>query len=195
MRMFVLSLALVLAACGGGEKNAPAGEERSAQQTDQGKVTTSKKLKGTLYYTYADPLAAPATHALDLKKKRYRVVSNGIRTSVRGDQIAFVDFCSALSVRVTVIDGDGFTSPVTECIERESITGRDYQSPSISPDGKKIAVVNFQIRPPKKNDNSNDLMNAFGFEDYAATQVYDMDGNLLAQFKDMGPAAWTNQGR
>lgn len=196
MRIFSLFAILIFAACGGGGKDTgPAGTHASEQKTDKGRVTTSKKLNGTLYYTYADPLASPATHSLDLKKKRYKVVSNGIRTSARGEQIAFVDFCSPLSVRVSVIDGDGFMNPVTECIERETISGQDYQAPVISPDGKKVAVVNYQIRPPKNNDDPNDLMNAFGFEDYAATQVYDMDGNLLAQFKDMGPATWDNDGR
>lgn len=200
MRLF-LSLALasviMIPACGDGHQ--PNGEVSGVHVSEavtQGSVTTSKNLSGTLYFTYADPMEAPRGMALNLKSKKYRVVSSGIRPAVQGQTVAYVDFCSPLSVRVAVADPDGFSNPITDCIERETISGEDYRWPAISPDGKLIAITNFQVEGEiDEEEDPYGLGRIVGSHLYTATQIYDLSGNLQAQFNDMGPATWTKDGR
>lgn len=195
------SLALVgamfITACGeGGEPEAEISGTQVSETVTQGNVTTSEKLSGTLYFTYVDPLEAPRAMALDLKSKKYRVVSSGIRPAVQSETIAYVDFCSPLSVRVAVTDPDGFSNPITECIERETISEEDYRWPAISPDGKLIAITNFQVEGEiDEEEDPYGLGRIVGSHLYTATQVYDLNGDLQAQFNDMGPATWTRNGR
>lgn len=199
MRLF-LSILLagvsLVSACS--DSKPPADDISGAQVSKavtQGNVTTSKKLSGTLYFTYVDPLEAPRAMALNLKSKKYRVVSSGIRPTVEGETIAYVDFCSPLSVRVTVTDPDGFSNPITDCIERESITGKDFRWPAISPDGKLIAITNFQVEGEiDEEEDPYGLGKIIGSHLYTATQIYDLNGDLKAQFNDMGPATWDRKG-
>ncbi|MEL6860551.1 MAG: hypothetical protein AAGL11_01835 [Pseudomonadota bacterium] len=200
MRLLIspaLAGVIMISACG---DSTPMTEELSGTQATeavtQGSVTTSKNLSGTLYFTYVDPLEAPRAMALNLKSKKYRVVSSGIRPAVEGETIAYVDFCNPLSVRVAVTDPDGFTNPIAECIERETITEEDYRWPAISPDGELIAITNFQVGG--EYDAENDpygLDRIAGLNLYTATQVYNLNGELQAEFRDMGPATWTRNGR
>lgn len=200
MRLFyssALAGAIILSACS--DSNQPNSEISGTQVSEtvtQGTVTTSKRLSGTLYYTYVAPLEAPRAMALDLKSKKYRVVSSGIRPAVEGQTIAYVDFCSPLSVRVAVTDPDGFSNPITECVERETISGEDYRWPAISPDGKLIAITNFQVEGEiDEEEDPYGLGRIIGSHLYTATQIYDLNGELQAQFNDMGPATWTRNGR
>ena len=190
----------MLAACGGssGDDNASpsyASGTQAAGKVDQGDVSMTKKLSGTLYYNYSAPMEAPRAMALDLKKKRYRVVSSGVSPTVSGETIAFIDFCSPLSLRLAVTDPDGFTNPLSECVERETITGKDLQGPAISPDSKKIAITNHKLQGEPDADDTYNLGSIVGAYEYSATQVFDLDGNLLAQFDGYGPATWTKDGQ
>ena len=196
MRLSRLLLScLMLAACGGpddgGKKASISGTQASDNSGQEGRISMTKKYPGTLYYNYVDPLEAPAAMAIDLKKGRYRTVSSGISASASGDTFAFIDFCSPLKVRLAIADGDGFTNPVSECVDRESI-GPDLEAPAISPDGKLIAVTNYQMWPPRKED---DWSYNLSLKKYTATQVYDLDGKIVAQFKGYGPATWTRKGK
>jgi hypothetical protein len=198
MRLFFLSAlsgAMLFSGCGNSEQAAD--QTSGAQSTEtQGAVNTSKKLSGTLYFTYAAPMESPRAMALDLRSKKYRVVSDGIRPAMQGETMAYVDFCSALSVRVAVTDPDGFSNPIADCIERETISGEDYRWPSISPDGKYVAITNFQVEGEiDKDEDPYGLGRIIGSHLYTATQIYDLNGELQAQFKDMGPATWTRDGR
>jgi len=193
----VLAGAIMMSACDG---STPPQDEISGTQVSeavtQGSVTFSKRLSGTLYFTYVAPLEAPRAMALDMKSKKYRVISSGIRPAVEGQTIAYVDFCSPLSVRVAVTDPDGFSNPITDCIERETISGEDYRWPAISPDGKLIAITNFQVEGAiDEEEDPYGLGRIVGSHLYTATQVYDLNGELQAQFNDMGPATWTRNGR
>jgi len=195
--LFFVMFIFGLSACGGSGSDT-AGTQ-VAGKVDQGRVSMTKKLKGTLYYNFAAPMDSPAAMALDLKKKKYRVVSSGVSASASGDTLAFIDFCSPLSVRLAFSDADGFTSPLSECVDRETITGRDLQGLAMSPDGKKIAVLNHKLRrqptAKEKKEDPYGLQGIAGGYEYAATQVYDLDGNILAEFAGYGPAAWTKSNR
>lgn len=199
MRLLVspaIAGAILMSGCGGSSPpidKAPG--TQVAETVTQGSVITSKRLSGTLYFTYVAPLEAPRAMALDLKSKKYRVVSSGIRPAVEGQTIAYVDFCSPLSVRVAVTDPDGFSNPITDCIERETISEEDYRWPAISPDGKLIAITNFQVEGEiDEEEDPYGLGRIVGSHLYTATQVYNLDGELQAQFNDMGPATWTRNG-
>ncbi|MEO1189784.1 MAG: hypothetical protein AAFW60_12000, partial [Pseudomonadota bacterium] len=82
------------------------------------------------------------------------------------------------------------------CIERETISGEDYRWPALSPDGKLIAITNFQVEGEiDEEEDPYGLGRIVGSHLYTATQIYDLNGNLKAQFNDMGPATWTRNGR
>ncbi len=191
--------AMIVSACGNPAPAEAPGEKAGTQDsetTTQGDVRTSKNLSGILYFTYAAPLEAPRAMALDLKSKSYRVVSSGIRPVVQDETIAYVDFCSPLSVRVAVTDPDGFSAPITDCIERETISEEDFRWPALSPDGSLIAITNFQVEGEiDKEEDPMELGRIIGAHLYTATQIYDLNGTLQAQFDDMGPATWTRDGR
>ena len=176
------------------EREAKTSESKAAE--DQGKVRISTRLKGTLYFNYAAPMEAPRAMALDLRKKRYRVVSDGIDPAVGGKTLAFVDFCSPLAVQLAVQDEDGFKSPISECVERDSIGRRDLYGAAVSPDGKRVAVTNFELYgETDKDEDPYGLMSMVGATRYTATQVYNLDGKLLGQFDGYGPATWTKDGQ
>ena len=188
-------LMILMAACGSSESGETKAQVSGTQAIDtsgqSGRVSMTKKYPGTLYYNYNEPMEAPAAMAINLKNGRYRTVSSGITASVSGDTFAFIDFCSPLSVRLAITDGDGFTNPISECVERETI-GSDLEAPAISPDGKLIAVTNYQLWPPEKEgDFSYNLRR----KKFTATQVYNLDGEIVAQFNGYGPATWTRKGR
>ena len=189
--LFVISLV----ACGGSSTEQEPTSIHGTLETDNssqaGRVSMTKKYSGTLYYNYVEPLESPAAMAMDLKKGRYRTVSSGISASVSGDSFAFIDFCSPLSIRLAVADGDGFTNPVSECVDRESI-GPDLEAPAMSPNGKFIAVTNYQLWPPRKED---DLGYNLRRKKFTATQIYDLNGDIIAEFKGYGPATWTRKGK
>ncbi len=192
-----LSALVLLASCG---PNAPPADGDADAKPDQfsEEAQSNTRLKGTLYFNYAAPLEAPHTKSLDLKSKRHSVVTDGIRPSVsKNGTIAFVDFCSALSVQLAVTDEDGFKTPLSECVDRENFSW-DLQGPAISPDGKRIAVTNHKLNRARRVGESEmdyGLEAMVGKTEYIATQVFDLDGNILAEFKDMGPATWTKDGR
>lgn len=193
----VLVSATLFSACGGDQAAGPeVSGTQVAETVTQGAVTTSKNFSGNLYFTYVEPLESPRAMALDLESKRYRVVSSGIRPAVQDQTIAYIDFCSPLSVRLAVTDPDGFSNPITDCIERETISEEDYRWPSISSDGTMIAVTNFQVEGEiDEEEDPYGLGRIVGSHLYTATQIYDLNGNLQAQFDDMGPATWTRNGR
>lgn len=197
LKSTILCGALAMTACGDPvlpDTKADKSEVKAA--ADQGNVLVSTRLKGTLYFNYVEPLEASRAMALDLRNKRYRVVSDGIDPAVGGKTLAFVDFCSPLSVQLAVQDKDGFTSPISECVERDSIGRRDLYGAAVSPDGQRVAVTNFELYAETNTDEDRYGLSAMvGATRYTATQVYSLDGQLLGQFDGYGPATWTKDGR
>ncbi|MEL7296635.1 MAG: hypothetical protein AAGJ86_03175 [Pseudomonadota bacterium] len=185
---------LALAGCSSGDNDAPQATEGQGN-SDQGTVQMSTKLKGTLYFNYAAPMKAPRVMALDLRKKRYRVATDGVHANVAGEVIAYVNFCSPLQVQLAVTDEDGFMAPLSDCVERDTISGNSLQGPAISRDGKRVAVLNNELRAEiDRKEDPYGLQAIAGGNKYSATQVFDRDGNVLAEFKDMGPAVWAKDG-
>lgn len=187
-------LLLALAGCSSGDDDAqPAADAQGSD--DQGAVQISTKLKGTLYFNYAAPMQAPRVMAIDLRSKRYRVAADGVHANVAGEVIAYVNFCSPLQVQLAVTDEDGFMTPLSDCVERDTISGKSLQGPAITGDGKRIAVLNNELRAAiDRNEDPYGLDAMVGLNKYSATQVFDLDGNVLAEFKDMGPAVWAKDG-
>lgn len=177
------------------EADGTAQSQNEMQSSDQGSVSISASLKGTLYFNYAQPLEAPRAMALNLKAKNYRVAADGINPSVRGQIIAYVNFCSPLAIQLAVADEDGFMSPLSECVEQE-VFSDSLQGPAISSDGKRVAVLNHKLQgqPDNSDDDPYGLQAMIGTYEYSATQVFDRDGNIVAEFKDLGPATWTTGG-
>ena len=165
------------------------GTQVNSGPSSHDRVSMTKSFSGTLYYNYVEPLEAPAAMALDLKKGSYRTVSSGVSATVSGKKFAFIDFCSPLSVRLALSDADGFTNPISGCVDRETI-GSDLEAPAISPNGKLIAVTNYQLWPPEKE---GDFAFNMRRKKFTATQVYDLEGELVAQFDGYGPATWTRK--
>ena len=168
------------------------GSSDPAEQVTQQRAGISGSLKGTLFFNRAEPLEAVQVMALDLSSGRFRVAADGGSPSTWGDAIAYLQLCSPLALRLSVTDADGFVNPVSECVKRDNITP-DFFAPALSPDGKRVAITNTAIPDPKASDNPLEAW-ARGKDTYAATQIFDLDGQLVAEFRDMGPATFTRKG-
>ena len=197
MRIIALLTSLTLvASCGEAATSADQAAQGGGEATDQGQVRISAPLSGTLYFNYAAPLEAPRSVALDLAAKRYRVVSDGIHPTARDGALAYVNFCSPLAVQLAVDDADGFMTPLSDCVDRDTFTENSLQGPAISPDGKRVAILNHELyaEPEPSQDDPLGIRALVGREQYAATQIYDMNGALLEEYKHFGPAVWAKNG-
>ncbi|MEO1474091.1 MAG: hypothetical protein AAFS03_09165 [Pseudomonadota bacterium] len=212
MRFGLYGLALLaLAACGGGEGDPASGQPVSnagsngaivqggrdsgsgAFASIEGDYVTETRLSGKLLFISAEPLKASQVMMADFDRGSASVLADGFAPSSWGGDIAFVEGCGPLAVRLSVLDGDGFTSPISECVEEDVITP-DFFAPAISPDGSLIAVTNLEI--PSKETFEDPLQAwAEGKSTYAATQVYRRNGTLVAEFEGRGPSAFARDGR
>ena len=183
---------LLLAACGGDDQPAaaPGTDTREAQS-----VGVPGGLKGSLFFIRDEPLKAPQVMRFDFKRGRYEVAADGWDPSMGDRVLAFLQTCSPLSVRLAITDADGFGSPVSECFELDTITP-DFFRPAMSPDDRLIAVANTAI--PLPEDELPDTAAAqFGIGDntYVATQIYQVDGELVAELRGFTLGEWTADGR
>lgn len=197
VRIFIVVLpATGLAACGGGDE-APVPEGRSAEQAVTSKaenVRLPSGLKGTLIFERNEPLKQYQVMRMNMRSGRFEVAAEGWDASMGDKSMSFLQLCSPLAVRAAVTDEDGFSSPVSECFERATITPDFYRS-KMSPDDKLIAVANSAILLPK--DELPDTAAArYGIGDntYVATQIYSVDGELVAELRDFGVGEWTHDG-
>jgi len=186
--------AAMLAACSGGESD---GDDRAGGETPSAlgpsQAWLEKRYAGTLYLESNDPMEAAQLLSVDMRTGRFGVVANGVEPASWGGDLAFVEYCSALAVKLSIQDSDGFTSPISECVELDLITP-DFFAPQISPDGTLVAVTNTAIPSPAEPGQSALDMWAAGTATYAGTQVYDRQGRLVQEFRDLGPATWTRSG-
>ncbi|MEO0365589.1 MAG: hypothetical protein AAF265_08860 [Pseudomonadota bacterium] len=194
IRLFVLAgLAALIAACGGGNNGGDA--QSSGDSSENQTLGVPKGLRGTLIFTRNEPLKATKVMRLDLKRARYEVAADGWDPSMGDDSMAFLQACSPLAVRLAVTDADGFSGPASECFELDTITP-DFFRPKMSPDDDLIAVANTAILLPE--DELPDTAAArFGIGDntYTATQIYNPDGDLVAELRGFTLGEWTRRGR
>lgn len=193
----LLLLCIGLAACGGSD-DAPVAQERAAEKpvagSKAGNLRLPAGLKGTLIFERNEPLKRDQVMRMNMRSGRFEVAAEGWDASMGDQSMAFLQLCSPLAVRAAVTDADGFSSPVSECFERDTITP-DFYRPKMSPDDKLIAVANSAIPLPK--DQLPDTAAArYGIGDntYAATQIYGLDGGLVAELRDFGVGEWTRDG-
>ncbi|MEL6752807.1 MAG: hypothetical protein AAFO57_02175 [Pseudomonadota bacterium] len=188
LKMIVPALfLLVLAACGGGNG---ASDQNGDGSANSGSATTSKRLSGTLYFNSAEPLEAPQVMSMDLRRLSPVVAADGVYPSTWGRDLAYLSQCGPLSIKLSVVDVDGFTSDVSECYDLDVITP-DVYAPAISPDGKYVSITNTALLAPKEPGDTYGLLR----KTYGATLVFDRDGKKVAEFKGLGNGTWTRDNR
>ena len=153
----------------------------------------SHELSGSLYFERNEPLEANQVMTVDLNSGQLAIAADGSDGSTWGRDIAFLQLCSPLAVRLSVTDADGFINPISECFERDVITP-DLIEPAISPDGRFVAVTNLSV--PGGETSDDPLKNlVLSRQTYAATHVYNRDGEIVGEFRGMGPSTWTKDGQ
>ncbi|MEM1261730.1 MAG: hypothetical protein AAGH76_05010 [Pseudomonadota bacterium] len=186
----LISIVAALGACGGEPENANG--EADAAGSDQ--RLHPRGLEGTLIFERNPPMQAHQVMRMDMRRGRYEVAADGVDASMGSKNMAFLQRCAPLSVRVAVTDADGFAGPVSECFELDTITP-DLLRPKMHPNDELIAVVNTAIPLPK--DELPDTAAAqFGIGDntYAGVQIYDVNDGLVTVLRNYGVSEWTRKG-
>ena len=182
----MLVLSSLAAGCGGSDDNTGDGEQQQ--------LSLPRGLSGTLVFERNAPGEAFKVMRLDMRRGRFEVAADGFDASMGSRNLAFLQLCAPLSVRVAVTDADGFAGPVSECFELDTITP-DLYRPKMHPDDELVAVVNTAI--PLPADELPDTAAArFGIGDntFAGVQIYDVADGLIAELRDYGVSEWTRKG-
>ncbi|MEM8983843.1 MAG: hypothetical protein AAGC71_12505 [Pseudomonadota bacterium] len=190
--VLLVALATVVG-CGGDSKDESGGNTSNSGSAT--KLPMPKGLKGSLIFERNPAMEADQVMRMDLRRGRFEVAADGYDASIGSDNMAFLQLCAPLAVRVAVTDADGFAGPVSECFELDTISP-DLYRPKMHPDDRLIAVVNTAIPIPK--DELPDTAAArFGIGDntYAGVQIYDVKDGMVAELRDYGVSEWTRQGQ
>lgn len=185
-RQLAFAALLATSACGGGDDSGADGSNAGSSTS----ATTSKRFSGELFFMSAEPLEAHQVMSMDLRRLSPVVAANGTTPSTWGGDLAFLAPCNPLTVKLAVEDEDGFVGELSDCYE-EGIVSPDVYAVAISPNGKYVSMTNeTQLLPAEPGDSYGLLR-----KKYTATQVFDRDGNQVAEFRGMGHGTWTRDNR